>query len=170
MNYSNLLNELNQATLFDLYRLSVAIRGELNNRARISALKQNLRIGMQLGYFHAVENRVIPIRILELRNKQVLAVDLEGHRQWEIPYFALNLENADTTIHERSRSLNAQNLKVGDCVGFSKDGQDIVGIIKRRNSKTVTLVTSSGMQWRVAYSFLYRVYDGISEMERLARF
>ena len=51
-----------------------------------------------------------------------------------------------------------KHVAKSDCV-FTKDGESIVGIIKRINHKTVALETSSGHQWRVAYSFLYRVHD-----------
>ena len=41
MNYTNILQELEEASLFDLYRLSVAIEDELNNPQRIAKVKQS---------------------------------------------------------------------------------------------------------------------------------
>ena len=73
----------------------------------------------------------------------------------------LNLDGVDTDINQSNSDnvLTATTLRVGDRVGFKKDGEDIVGIVKRVNQKSVTLVTEQGGQWRVSYSCLYLVYE-----------
>ena len=78
-----------------------------------------------------------------------------------MPYYMLNLDNIDTSIYEKTDKLTANNLSVGDCVGFrsSRDGKDIAGVIKRLNTKTVSLITSSGCKWRVSYAYLHRIHD-----------
>lgn len=161
MDYTNLLNELNKASAFDLYRLHVAIGNELDNPKRIVAIKQQLRIGMELSYFYHVDNRLIKAKLLEMKQKNVIMLDHEKNTRLSIPYYMLNIDNFDVNIHEcnNSESLTANTLKVGDCVGFNRDGKNIVGIIKRINHKTVTLETIDHGQWRVAYSYLYRVHD-----------
>lgn len=45
MDYTNVLNSLNNASQFALYRLPVAIGNELGSPQRIKAVKQKLRIG-----------------------------------------------------------------------------------------------------------------------------
>ena len=160
MNFTNLLNGLNQANLFDLYRLHVAIGNELENPKRIMAIKQLLRIGMKISYFSHVENRCIKATLLALKQKNVVVLDREQNKRFIIPYYMLNTTSIDTEIYEAKNTdaLTPNNLKVGDWVGFNKDGECIAGMIKRLNHKTVTLITKSGSQWRVAYSFLFRIH------------
>lgn len=169
MDYTHLLNELNKATSFDLYRLHVAIGNELENPKRILSIKQKLRIGMELSYFDQVENRLITSKLLEMRQKNAVVLDHEKNKRFVIPYYMLNVDGIDVDIYEsnNTETLTANMLKVGDCVGFNKDGESIIGIIKRINHKTITLETNSGHQWRVAYSFLYRVYDVEKSMHAL---
>lgn len=169
MDYTHLLNELNKATSFDLYRLHVAIANELESPKRILSIKQKLQIGMELYYFNHVENRLVKVKLLEIRQKNAVVLDSEKNRQLIAPYYVLNIDNVNVDIYEsnNTETLTANMLKVGDCVGFNKDGESIVGIIKRINQKTVTLETNSGHQWRVAYSFLYRIYDAEISMNAL---
>ena len=161
MNYTNLLNELEHASLFDLYRLRVAISKELDNPDKIRDLKRMLRIDMELSYFDYVKNKLVKTRVLELGRKRVLVLDLEQQKKFFMPYYMLNVDNIDTSIYEKTDNLTANNLSVGDCVGFrsSRDGRDIAGVIERLNRKTVSLITSSGSKWLVDYSYLHRIHD-----------
>ena len=56
MNYTDLLDQLRRASLFDLYRLSVAIRHVLENPQHVMRIKQKLRVGMELSFFDPVQN------------------------------------------------------------------------------------------------------------------
>lgn len=169
MNYTHLLNEFKKASLFDLYRMQVAISNELDNPDRLVTFKQYLRIGMEITYFDSVQNRLMSARLMELRRKTALILDLEQKVTLVIPYYMINIENLETTIYENTDDLTANNLAVGDCVGFNKDGEDIVGVIKRLNHKTVTLTTNIGQEWRVAYALLYRVHDAEVAREKLIK-
>lgn len=169
MNYTHLLNELNKANTFDLYRLHVAIGNELENNDRILKIKQKLRIGMQVSYFHYVENRLVVVELLEIRQKNVVIHDHNKNKRFVVPYYMLNIDGSDTNIHEskNSENLTANMLKVGDCVGFNNNGRSVIGVVKRINHKTVTLETKQGPQWRVAYSFLYRIHDAETTIKEL---
>ncbi len=167
MDYTKLLNELKDASLFDLYRLYVAIGNELDSPNRILAIKAKLRIGMEMSYFYYAENRSIKVNVLELRQKNAVVFDCERQKSFVIPYYMLNIDNTETTIHENTKILTVNNLKIGDIVGFNKDGKDIIGTIKKMNYKTVSLVTNFGAKWRVAYCYLYRVHDAKITQEAL---
>lgn len=162
MDYTHLLNELNKANSFELYRLHVAIGYELENPKRILSIKQQLRIGAELSYFHYAKNKLVKAKLLEMRQKNVVVLDHEQNKRFIIPYYMLNIEGANVEIYENKNTnvLTANTLKVGDWVGFNNNGENIIGVIKRINGKTVTLTTNEGRQWRVAYSYLYRVHDG----------
>lgn len=172
MDYDATLKSLNEATLFDLYRLHVAIGNELDNPKRLTRIKQALRQGMETSFFCDERNCLIAIRVIELKSTKVIAQEIEApNKRYRLPYFMLNVANVDAHLNETDKKLDINNLSVGDIVGFTKDGKDIIGVIKRLNQKTVTLKTNSGeQQWRVAYSYLYRVHDVDNTiMEMLSR-
>ncbi len=164
MNYTELVNELRQASLFDLYRVCVVIDCELQNPQRIIAMKQKLRLGMELEYFDRTQNRSIKAQLVALKQKSVEIFDLEQKKNFLLPYYMLNVDGIETAIHEKTNTLTAHNLKVSDCVGFNSDGRDIMGIVERLNHKTATIHTTTGQKWRVAYSYLYRVHDAETVM------
>lgn len=162
MDYTHLLNELNKANAFDLYRLYVAIGRELDNPQRILAIKRKLHIGMEVTYFSDNQNKLVKAKVLEMRQKRVLVLELETNHRISFPYYFINIENVDANIYANTKkeSLTANTLKVGDCVGFTaRDGRTIIGIILRLNQKTVTLKSNTGSEWRVGYSLLYRILD-----------
>ncbi len=79
----------------------------------------------------------------------------------------LNISNADTNIYENKNKLTANNLSVGDIVGFTHNGKDVVGMIQRLNQKTVSLISTTGMKWRAGYSYLQRIHDAEGIREKI---
>ena len=77
MDYTQLLQALNDASLFDLYRLNVAIGNELENPCRLAAIKKQLRLGMDITYFDPVKNSLMPSTLRELRPKKAVVFDHE---------------------------------------------------------------------------------------------
>ena len=59
MDFSKIIEELKQASLFDLYRLSVAINQQLENPRR-----RSLRSGKIISYFDDTENRLIEAKVI----------------------------------------------------------------------------------------------------------
>lgn len=72
MNYSKILDELNNASLFDLYRLEQAIRRSLEDPVRIKNIKDALKVGQDIEYFDTEENRLIEASIIELKRTRAL--------------------------------------------------------------------------------------------------
>ena len=169
MDYTRLLNELNEATLFDLYRLRVAISNELENPQRLLALKQQLHLGKAIRYFCRVENKSFEATVVELRQKNVVVLDHLRQKRFSMPYCMLNLDQTETAIREETPLLSANNLSVGDHVRFTnRDGRHIVGVVTRLNHKTASVDARDGGQWRAGYGCLRRVHDTEIAMERLA--
>ena len=168
MDYTYLINELNKASAFDLYRLYAAIGKELRNPNRINVIKQALIIGMELSYFDFVENRLIKARLLEVKQKNALVLQLESNKQFFIPYSVINLDSIDTEIYKATASepFTANTLKVGDSVSFYKNGEIIVGIIKRINYKTVSIETKNHGKWRVGYPLILNKNTDLDLKER----
>jgi hypothetical protein len=63
-------------------------------------------------------------------------------------------------ISSPEKGLDKTQLKIGDMVGFQdKDHDDLHGEIIRLNQKTATIMTGTKGRWRVAYEYLYLIYD-----------
>lgn len=161
MNYTDVLNALKTASLFDLFRLAMAISHELENPERIKAARLAFKVGDTVSFFDETENTVRSGIVMEKNIKYVsLRDEKDPYRWWKLPYCVLNLNHVDTDIHhQRQEKLSKNNLKVGDCVGFNKDGEEITGMVVRLNFKTVSLVTADRHRWRVSYASLYKIID-----------
>jgi hypothetical protein len=161
MDYSKILEELNNASLFDLYRLKVAINHKLENPQQLSAIKKCLKNGQRISYFDNTENRLIEAYVLKIMRTRLLVQNIHDHEKWEIPLYYVNLDKVNTDIINPSKAgLNKSQLKVGDMVGFQDNQNNYVnGKIIRLNQKTATIITSANSKWRVAYEYLHFIYD-----------
>ena len=162
MDYSRIINDLKQASLFDLYRLGIAINQQLENPQRVDEIKKRLYPGQTICYFEPAENRLINAKVIRLKRTQVLVENVHDQKKWIIPVYWVNLdkENTDITTSSKKR-LDKSQLKVGEIVGFhDKENNDVRGEIVRLNQKTATIKTDIKTKWRVGYQLLYLVVDG----------
>jgi hypothetical protein len=160
MNFNQIISELQQASLFDLYRLHAAIGKRLDDPSRLQALKRQLKPGMDITYFHVQENRLIAARILEIRKTRVTVKERDTGKRWTIPLYTINLQSTDTDISPQRGQVDRLSLKIGDSVGFKcRDGQEIFGTVVKLNPKRAKVKTRYDI-WAVPYSLLFRVIDG----------
>lgn len=169
MNYTETLKSLEQASLFDLYRLSVAIRQRMEDPELIRQVKRHLREGEIVTYFDSTTNGLEKGTILQRNIKYVVLKNNRDGRNWRIAYYLLNLENKAVDIHALpSEKLSKMHCKVGECVGFQSEKGQIAGIIVRLNDKTATILTKDNHRWRVSYGLLFKVIDAeLAEMFQL---
>jgi hypothetical protein len=162
LNYTQLIGELEQASLFDLYRLRVGISKMLDQPARIKAIKKRLRLDMEITYFDQTENRLIPATVEEFQRTKLLVRNISDGIIWKIPFYMVNIDAVDTDIHADQGKVDRNTLKVGETVGYhDRQQREQYGKIIRINPKTVTLhLINSGAEWRVPYSLLFKVVDG----------
>ena len=160
MNYSEILQLLQQASSFDLYRLEVAISRQLESPERILAIRNQLHIGQAIEIFNEGDNKSEKATIRKFNPTSVAITLVEDQARWRVPYYWINLEGADVNLKNTAKKGIEKNaLSIGDTVGFrSRDGHEIYGKIIRLNPKTVTLKTAQG-EWRVAYALLFPVVD-----------
>ena len=64
LDHSELLEQLETATPFELYRLKAALDRMLDDPARIAAVKSMIRVGDEIEYFEPSENRCVKARVL----------------------------------------------------------------------------------------------------------
>jgi len=161
MDYSMILSELNNASLFELYRLNTSISQQLEDPKKIRLIQNALKAGQLINYFEASENRLIDAEILELKRTKVLIKNKHDSEVWNIPYYFINIDSSNIDIHEKPKQkISRSNLKVGDKVCFKdKSGDELFGEVIKLNPKTAGILVGND-QWRVAYSLLSTIIDG----------
>ncbi|MFU8789694.1 MAG: hypothetical protein ACNA7G_11740 [Methylobacter sp.] len=163
MDYTALLQELNKASLFDLHRLQSAIYQELQNPMRIDQIKAQLKIGQPISYFDPESNRLIDAVILKIKRTRCLVKNNHDQKNWNLPFYYLNLDNSDTDIQvpKNAVGITKSSLKVGAKVGYkSKYNEDVFGEVLRLNQKTATVKVNERAIWRVPYRLLFPIIDG----------
>ncbi len=171
MDYMQILHELESASVFDLWRLNVAIGNMINDPKRYQWIKSQLQPGQVVQYFEADENRLIDAEVIEVKRTHAWVRNIHDGVKWDIPFYMFNIEGADTDIHvnrERGK-LNRNNLKVGDHVGWisSKTGQEMYGDVIKLNPKRAKVLVENHHTWTVSYSLLFPVMDGDTTKEGL---
>jgi hypothetical protein len=168
INYSEILHTLEKTSLFDIYRLSIALNALLEKPNKLLKIKQQLRVGMSISYFSSRSNKLVEAVISEIRQSTVYASDKSTGKQWSIPLYAINLANVNTDIYTQSprSKLDRNQLHVGETVGFLGDNaQETYGVITQLNPKTASIITREGTRWRVSYSHLFKIMDAAPSQE-----
>ena len=161
MDYSNILQELEEASLFDLFRLSVAINDELKNSQRIEKIKQSLVIGQKITWFNNGTNKLEEARIRKLNLTRCEIINLLDGENWDILYASINIDDVNTSIHSNQKfGLKKSALRVGDIVSFlDKEHKLQFAKVQKLNPKTAGVITMEGVQWRVSYGALSKNID-----------
>lgn len=161
MNYTAILEALGEASLFQLYRLNVAISNQMDDPVRIAAVKRALRVGQTLRWFDAAQTRLVEARLMELKRTRAAVQNLADGERWTIPFYLIDLAGQDVAIAPQSRRvLDRNSLSVGHRVGFrDRQGVERFGQVVKLNQKSAS-VRVDGMVWRVSYSLLVPVIDG----------
>lgn len=160
MDYSEILQSLQQASSFDLYRLKVAISLQLESPERIRSIRDQLSVEQEVEIFNESDNKA-EMAVIRKFNPTTVAITLQADQsRWRVPYYWINLEGADVQLkNSAKKGIERNTLSIGDIVGFrSREGHEIYGAIIRLNPKTVTLKTEKG-KWRASYSLLFPVID-----------
>lgn len=162
MNFSAVLEALNNAPAFELFRLRVAINRKLDDPKWIEAIRWRLRVGQEIEYFSGHDNAVRRAQIVEFRRKQVDVLDLGDGKRWLIDFCTINVDGTDVQVREQGvKGLGRNEVAVGQTLGFvDREGDERSGVVLRLNDKTVTLQVGH-QQWRVAYQLLHHVVDSI---------
>lgn len=161
MDYTALLATLNNASLFELYRLNAAIHQQLEDPKRNSEIKTRLKPGLLISYFDHDANRLKTATIIKLKRTRVLVKDEDDGGLWNIAYYHVNIDDLDVDMQSTSsQKVSRSTLKVGDNVGFKdKQGNELFGEVVKLNPKTAGVLVGK-TQWRVAYGLLSTVMEG----------
>jgi hypothetical protein len=163
MDYSKIMNELGEASLFDLYRLRAAIDKELDDPDRVEKIRRLIKVGETVRYFVDEENRLIEAEVLEIKRTRVLVRNKHDLKRWDIPFYMINLEGipVDIVRPENTKGISRHEVRIGDFYGFRDRANNVLrGKVIRINPKTVTLFVEPNQNWRVGYSMLHSIIDG----------
>jgi hypothetical protein len=162
MDYSKIIENLKDASSFDLHRLNSAIDRLLEDPKRIAEIRKRLAPEQMIRYFEPAQNRLIDAKVVELKRTQLLVRNLHDRQLWNIPFYWVNLDEVNTDISVSQRiGLDKSQIRVGDIVGFQdRQNNDVHGEVIRLNQKTATIKTNPNMEWRVGYQWLYLVING----------
>ena len=163
MNYTEILKELNQASLFDLHRLQSAIYQELLNPKRNNLIKARLKIGQSISYFEPQLNALVDAIIIKIQKTRCSVRNVNDNTTWNLPFYYLNINDVDTDIQltHNAVGIPRNSLKVGAKVGFKdKNNNDLFGEVIRLNPKTATVRINEHCRWLVNYDNLFYVIEG----------
>ena len=162
MDYSQIINALNQASAFDLYRLRSAIENMMDEPTRVIDIKMRLRLGQTVQWFDPSDNRIHTGTLVKIKQMRAVVNSSQEDRRWDIPLCAINIHQVDVNIEpQHKKGLTKNEIKIGDRVGFvDQAGAEHSGNVIRLNQKTVTVVNDqTRMSWRVSYALLHKVID-----------
>ena len=98
MNFPEILNELEKVSPFELYRVMIMIRQQLERPESIQKIKRHLKTGQEITYFHEAENRLIEAKVIKLNRTRLLVENEHDGEKWNIPYYHVNIDNIDPII------------------------------------------------------------------------
>jgi len=86
MDYSEILQALEQASSFDLYRLRVAISIKLESPERIRSIRQKIAVGQEVEIFNEGDNKA-EMAVIEKFNPTSVAIRLQADQPPIVYYF-----------------------------------------------------------------------------------
>jgi hypothetical protein len=170
MDFSAMMDDLEDASLFDLYRLQSAISIELENPERIRKIKRLIKVGDTVRYFLSEENRLVEAEVLEIKRTRVLVRNKHDLKRWNIPFYMTNVDDIPVDIRRQDTAagMDRHEIRIGDRVGFKDRGNhNRRGEVIRLNPKTVTLLVEPNQKWRVSYALLHPIIDGEKARQQL---
>jgi len=169
--YNSILEQIEDWSLFEIYRLRVALENILDNPARQLAIKNKLKPGMEVDFFCSRANASIPAKIIEVKKSWALIKSINDGKLWDTRLYTFNLAGIDTSIKPKRNTgrLDKNSLKVGDRVGWhSKLGYDLFGVVKKLNPKRALVALPDGVIWSVGYSLLFLIMDNSCKHNELS--
>ena len=166
MDFAALWAALENASLFDLWRLNATVGRALEDPRKNEDLRAKLRIDQAVRYFDARQNREIGGRIVEIKRHRALIRNDHDQKLWNIPFYMINLQGVamDVPFSPDHQKVRRESLRVGDSVGYkSRTHRVVYGVVEKLNPKTATVRLTDGQQWNVSYSLLFNVLDAQME-------
>ncbi|NPU95543.1 MAG: hypothetical protein HPY82_26920 [Gammaproteobacteria bacterium] len=158
MDYSQIIDALNHASGFDLYRLRSALENMIDEPRRLIEIRALLRVGQRVQWFDVGRNRLCEGTLINIKQTRAVISNPSDGKRWDIPLCAINIHQVDTQIESQRpvAALTKNEIQIGERVGFvDGDGIERSGEMIRLNQKTATAVNHADrISWRVSYALL----------------
>jgi len=160
MNFTSIMEELEKASLFDLYRLHHAIANEIDNPNKIQQIKNSLHKGQIVSHYNGRLNKLEDIEIITMNKNNCVVRQLSDDKLWTSPYASINIDNIDIDIGvNQKKGLKKSQIAIGEILTFiDNDNNQRYGKVIRLNQKSVTLMVND-QKWRVGYGLLSKNMD-----------
>jgi len=165
MDYSNIIKELDEASLFDIYRLSCALNQELSNDKRVNEVKSKLVVGQEISWFNVQSNKEEKAKVLKCNKSRVLVHNFSDNQKWNVFYSAINTQAVavDITINQKI-GLRKIELSLGEVVAFlDRYNKTLYGQVVKLNPKTARIDVGADT-WDVSYNLLRKTNDIEAEL------
>lgn len=173
MDFTEIAEELESASLFEIYRLSCLINSMLDNPQKTNALLKNLNIGQEIQYFDEDKNCLIDCILLEKKKKKVRLKEKISGKIWTMPVYFLNLEKIDVSVNtgrKNEHNYDRNSFQVGEEVWFhnKSKGVDMYGnIIKLNPKRALIQIKDMDERWFVYYSNIHKLIEGEVSTDKL---
>ena len=162
-----LLDVLHQASSLELFQLSTLIERLLADPRRIIAVRKDMHLGQTVRFLDWRDGSLREGKVVALRDTQVTLQDLREHREWKLPYAAIEppAPNAAARQAEAAPAPAAprptrNDFRCGEKVAFEdKYLNTVIGTIVRINERTASIDPGDGAKWRVGFGLLRHVLD-----------
>ncbi|MEA3228426.1 MAG: hypothetical protein U9P38_05055 [Campylobacterota bacterium] len=163
MNDLNILQELENASLFDLYRVSAIVDNELENKHRLHRVRDSLSSGQTISWFDKSTHNILKAEVIKCHKDYCSVQNIEDKAVWDIEYSAINTNDLvmskkqDKEIRDRKGKL-----EIGHLIMFiDRFNNSKYGVITKLNPKTVSVYVDDE-DWQVSYEAitLHKDIDG----------
>ena len=162
MDIKKITEELDKASLFELYRIGAAIDDQLDDPIRILEVKRRLSSGQEIEYFDQNENRLFKAKVIKIKRTRIVVKNDDDNRLWTIPFCAVNIDDIDIDIgtNDNKLGISKTQLKLGDKVGFrDNNNKEHYGEVVKLNPKKAVIKEGDNIIWRVPYIMLVTVIE-----------
>jgi len=165
MNYANIIQELDNASSFDIFRLSIALNHEIESYERILEIKSKLIVGQNVDWFNATNNRLEKAVVIKCNKSRVLLENISDGLKWNVQYCAINLDSVEVEIAMNKKTgVKKYELSLGDVVSFIDNFNKLIyGKVIKLNPKTAKIDTGSNF-WKVYYENITKADDMEAEL------
>lgn len=161
MAIDTIINDLEKLNLYELNRVLHRIMNLLADDTNLSKVRDKLRIGMEVSFYHPHFKREMQAVIVKVNKSRVVLKPVSGAGPIEINLSAVNLAGVKCPeTGKKAHNIRRADLKVGDGVGFIHESREVYGIVTKLNPKTAQLRIKTGETWMVAYEHLFSVIAG----------
>lgn len=162
-----LLEALGRASSLELFQLQAIIERMLADPKRIIAVRANMHLGQTVRFLDWRDGQMRSGKVLQMRDTQAVLRESSTHRQWKLPYAAIEPPASGSPPAQPAASQpqaaplpRREDFRCGDKVAFEdKYLNTVVGTIVRINQRTASIDPGDGTTWRVGFALLRRVID-----------